>query len=358
MALRVHTPYALYRTINKGFIIEYQCPKCNQSRTLKKEPRGNTLCRKCARLEQLKDHKYKEYFRICKKCGDKKEVNSLQEIVPLCRDCFNHRESPGFPRTCVDCKEIKIMKTGSDAKAKRCKTCSVKHNSKKRIGTKSSKPKKRYYYFCVDCNSTKIKISKQRRVRCNKCNQTAYKEGHPYVYINLTTLEYRMRCIFCEQDVKLKNKSLKCTNCNKDNLYIVPLKYYAICTDCPIESQTRRATSKKTAGYSKCKKHKPVELMKPAIIKPMLPKKVKKPKIKHSKKNVSQEAILRARLLNEEHRAAQAEKKTIPKPKLTNEEMKALWLTTHKVTTLGTTAHNDYSLGYMVDKQSHTGTFL
>jgi len=257
-------------------------------------------------------------YRVCTVCGDKKEVSSKnEEKGKLCKSCYS-KTIGGYERKCVDCGDIKVVDNLRDSFSKRCKLCSAREVAKNRRGTKSKVPKIIYWYFCGNCSSVKTKRAKTGSILCNVCSH---------------------------KQPRRKNRPHNPYFDMKEMKMIAPMRYFKICPHCPEDSNTVQVKQASQGGIRPCNKHKYVgkeKLLKEKEKKRLVSHaktmakrepKVKKPKARKLKrtKEVSAQAIAKARQLNKEHREELEFKKANPIPqKLSNKDMMAKFLEENK----------------------------
>ncbi len=300
------------------------CGICHRTREVTKEPRHpDNRCRSCSSKEQVQVYQLAK-FRVCRVCGDKKRVKTDKEASgTICRDCLN-KDKNGFQRVCIDCGDSKYVDNERDSKALRCKVCSAKEVARKRIGTISKVPKKVYWYFCANCPKVQVKRTKQGGTYCQECNrkQPRKKNRLPITYFDLDKMEI-----------------------------IAPMRHIRICPHCPSDNNTKTVQVARLAGIRPCLKHAYIDNPEALAEKEAKRKATRKENrangkhkssytvkarrvVKAKDKKVSKEAIEKQIQINREHRDAVAVKESIPKPKLTEEQMMAKFMLKSKVTVI------------------------
>ena len=219
----------------------------------------------------------------CKVCHTFREIKYPKrfhkEGQSTCTECAIEARKGDFWRVCEECGDRKKVMTKNLTKAKLCKKCSAKKLGKamaenNRIYPKGTWKPKTYTVVCPTCHETR-EIT--RNPKFNKTNN----------------------CITCAKTLSGLARRGKVRK--KPEFKI-----------------------KKVAEPKLCKKKKVVA------------KKIKK--INHTQRKVSKEAIEKQIKINREHKKAVQEQKSIPKPKLTEEEMIQQFLKHHKPSVLADTS--------------------
>lgn len=143
-----------------------------------------------------------------------------------------------------------------------------------KANTKKETDKVKYWYFCPSCPSIRALGAKRKTPYCGDCNRV------------ITGKKNKK-----EVEVVKKIKPPR-------------VKHLRICPHCPEDNNTKQVNCNAKAGIRPCTKHRYADTKK-AEPKPKKSYYVKKPK-KDKTLKVSQEAIDRARRINEEHRLSLA----------------------------------------------------
>ncbi len=206
---------------------------------------------------------------------------------------------------------------------------------------KHDNPRFEYHKVCPSCGDRKwVKYKFREGSRCIACSasELARKLSEGKHVPDELKAKYYYFCAECESVRKTvnKRKSNYCHKCNrthnlrklKDEIYfdLLTMKYVVLAV-------------------------KPKPVVKVA-------KKPKKAKLKHTVRKIPTEAIERQRRLNQEHRELQAKYVPIPEPKLSDDDMVALWKKTNEIKLVGEGFYDDYSLGVMFTKSSTGGAFI
>ena len=153
-------------------------------------------------------------------------------------------------------------------------------------------PRKRYWYFCPHCSSIRELRATRKSSLCTNCNRTYAKKPATKGYFDLDTLKY-----------------------------IIPkIRHFRVCSVC---GDVKEVKSKQSAQKKFCRKCKPSK-----------PRKLKRTT------QMSKAEIEKQRELNRKHREEVSKQNKKPKKQtLTDEEMIAKYLATHKVTVIEPTTY-------------------
>jgi len=120
-----------------------------------------------------------------------------------------------FKVSCGLCGDIRYLKNKNRTPGSLCHKC------------KNLNAKLKYYYFCPYCPSVRAsRVSNRKTSMCIDCSKKKEDKNRD---------DYE----FCFEEMR-----------------IIKVRYFAICTDCESEVATREVVNKQDSGYKKCRKHK------------------------------------------------------------------------------------------------------
>ena len=238
--------------------------------------KNQCLCPQCRRVKSYSEPvRKKDLTTPCIKCSGK-----------------NRRKAKGrFKRTCDTCGEEKTSNTF--IKATTCQNCSRKKVMGDIVFLKNHDYVKVHYtYICHECDSVRVLSTKRKSSYCKTCARLYTKKRRRETSI-----------YFDFEDMKMR---------------VPNVKHYRVC-EC---GHTAQVASIRNACFVKeCVK------CKPKSIKEVVKKQLKEPKRKSA--TPAKIAIAKVVEVNRKHKEDMAlcakKKPVIPKAKLTNEEMLAIW---------------------------------
>ena len=220
-----------------------------------------------------------------------------------------------YTRTC-NCGEI-VVTTYKPKEDTPCKKCSTKQLGKKMSEGNRKETHVSYIYFCPTCPSIRTFGSRRKTPYCADCSriESAKKRRRP------ATKFIR------KVEVRTPSRT-----------------FVRICPECEEGNNTIYVASALNAGIKPCRIHKKVQTGDDR-------KKVTSYSVKRRKKQVSQDAIDKARELNKSHAEAVKNKEVIVKQTKTDDEMMIEFLKTNTITVVSD-RDIQYSGGKMYIKES------
>ena len=218
----------------------------------------------------------------------------------------------------------------------KCRSCASKGRGK---GVKKPKVElKRHVHYCIKCGTLKHMLypeSKKKTRLCTDCSRSK---------VGTANVNKRKRTVLeiSPEDISKMKEFPRTIRVGTRYLYL------NICTQCD-EPEYNRTIKSKTSVCGKCRKLN-AEQRAEAKNERKASKRV------NPRKKVSKEAIDKQVRLNRKHKEAVSTKVSIPKAKLTDEEMMKIYLSTH-------TVKNDFDvpiahyIGYRADNTSMSNTY-